>query len=87
MNFKNIFKTGLGLMLAAGMLLSFQSCNDDDVDGAPMISNVRLLDPELADSSLSAAEPGALVVIQGQNLASVSKVYLNDFEATFNNVI
>ena len=84
MNFKNIFKTGLGLMLAAGMLLSFQSCNDDDVDGAPMISNVRLLDPELADSSLSAAEPGALVVIQGQNLASVSKVYFNDFEATFN---
>ncbi|CAG5068069.1 hypothetical protein DYBT9623_00797 [Dyadobacter sp. CECT 9623] len=84
MNFRNIFKTAFGLCLAAGMLLSFQSCNDDDVDGAPMISNVRLLDPTKADSSLNAAEPGSLIVIQGQNLGSVMKVYFNDFEATFN---
>lgn len=84
MNFKNICKTGLGLLLAAGMLLSFQSCNDDDIDGAPSISNVRLLDPAKADSSLTAAEPGSLVVIQGQNLGSVLKVYFNDFEASFN---
>lgn len=84
MNFKNIYKTALGLCLAAGMLLSFQSCNDDDVDGAPAITNVRLLDPTKADSSLNAAEPGSLIVIQGQNLGSVMKVYFNDFEATFN---
>lgn len=84
MNFKNICKTGLGLLLAAGMLLSFQSCNDDDIDGAPAISNVRLLDPTKADSSLTAAEPGSLIVIQGQNLGSVLKVYFNDFEANFN---
>ncbi|MCF0072910.1 glycan-binding surface protein [Dyadobacter sp. CY261] len=84
MNFKNICKTALGLLLAAGMLLTFQSCNDDDVDGAPAISNVRLLDPTKADSSLNAAEPGSLIVIQGQNLGSVLKVYFNDFEASFN---
>jgi len=85
MNFKNICKTGLGLLVAAGMLLSFQSCNNnDDVDGAPMISNVRLLDPTKADSSLNGALPGSLIVIQGQNLGSVLKVYFNDFEATFN---
>ncbi len=84
MNFKNICKTALGMLAAAGMLLSFQSCNDDDIDGAPTISNVRLLDPTKADSSLSAAEPGSLVVIQGQNLGSVLKVYFNDFEANFN---
>lgn len=87
MNFKNICKTGLGLLLAAGLLLSFQSCNDDDVDGAPAISNVRLLDPTKADSSLSAAEPGSLIVIQGQNLGSVLKVYFNDFEASFNSAL
>ncbi|ACT92815.1 glycan-binding surface protein [Dyadobacter fermentans] len=87
MNFKNICKTGLGLLLAAGMLLTFQSCNDDDIDGAPSISNVRLLDPTKADSSLSAAEPGSLVVIQGQNLGSVLKVYFNDFESTFNSAL
>ncbi|SDE80598.1 IPT/TIG domain-containing protein [Dyadobacter soli] len=87
MNLKNILKTGLGMLLAAGMLLFFQSCNDDDVDGAPAISNVRLLDPTKADSSLNAAEPGSLIVIQGQNLASVLKVYFNDFEATFNSAL
>ena len=84
MNFKNIYNTALGLCLAAGMLLTFQSCNEDDVDGAPSITNVRLLDPAKADSSLNAAEPGTLIVIQGQNLGSVMKVYFNDFEATFN---
>ncbi|SKB77057.1 glycan-binding surface protein [Dyadobacter psychrophilus] len=84
MNFKNIYNTALGLCLAAGMLLTFQSCNEDDVDGAPSITNVRLLDPTKADSSLNAAEPGTLIVIQGQNLGSVMKVYFNDFEATFN---
>ncbi|MCE6988746.1 glycan-binding surface protein [Dyadobacter sp. CY323] len=87
MNLKHIYKPVLGLMLAAGMLLSFQSCNNDDVEGAPTISNVRLLDPTKADSSLSAAEPGSLVVIQGQNLSSVLKVYFNDFEADFNSAL
>lgn len=84
MNFKTIFKAALGSVLAAALLLTFQSCNDDDVDGAPAISNVRLLDPTKADSSLNAAEPGSLIVIQGQNLASVLKVYFNDFDASFN---
>lgn len=84
MNIKSIYRTALGMCLAAGMLLTFQGCNDDDVDGAPSITNVRLLDPAKADSSLNAAEPGTLIVIQGQNLGSVMKVYFNDFEATFN---
>jgi hypothetical protein len=87
MNFKNIAKTGLGLMAAAGMLLGFQSCENNDMDGAPMISNVRLLDPATADSSITAAEPGSLIVIQGENLGSVLKVYFNDAEATFNSAL
>ena len=87
MNLKNICKTVLGLSLAAGMLFSFQSCNNENVDGAPMISNVRLLDPTKADSSLKGALPGSLIVIQGQNLGSVLKVYFNDFEASFNSAL
>lgn len=87
MNLKDICKTGLGLLVAAGMLLSFQSCNDDDMDGAPAISNVRLLDPTKADSSLNGALPGSLIVIQGQNLGSVLKVYFNDFDASFNSAL
>lgn len=87
MNFRNVYKAGLGLMAALGMLLSFQSCENKDVDGMPMISNVRLLDPAAADSSLNGALPGSLIVIQGQNLESVLKVYFNDFEATFNSAL
>lgn len=87
MNFKYLYKAGLGVLLAAGMLLSFQSCNEDDMDGAPTITNVRLLDPEKADSSVTGALPGTLIVVQGQNLGSVLKVYFNDFEATFNSAL
>lgn len=87
MNFKYLYKACLGVLLAAGMLLSFQSCNEDDMDGAPTITNVRLLDPEKADSSVTAALPGTLIVVQGQNLGSVLKVYFNDFEASFNSAL
>ena len=87
MNFRNLYKAGLGLMAALGALLSFQSCDNKDVDGAPVISNVRLLDPTKADSSLNGALPGSKIVIQGQNLGSVLKVYFNDFDATFNSAL
>ncbi len=84
MNFKRIYQTVLCVGMAAVMLLAFQSCNQDDVDGVPTITNVRLLDPAKADSSLNGAFPGSLIVIQGQHLGSVKKVYFNDFEASFN---
>lgn len=87
MNFRNIYKAGLGLMVAFGALMFFQSCDNKDVDGAPIISNVRLLDPLKADSSLNGALPGSAIVIQGQNLGSVLKVYFNDFEASFNSAL
>ena len=88
MIFKNIVKAGFVLLAALSGIVSLQSCNDDDdVDAAPMITNVRLLDPVAADSTISGAIPGTLVVIQGQNLGSVLKVYFNDFEATFNSAL
>lgn len=87
MNFRILYKAGLGLIIALGALLTFQSCDNKDVDGAPIISNVRLLDPTKADSSLNGALPGSKIVIQGQNLGSVLKVYFNDFDATFNSAL
>lgn len=87
MNIRNIYRVCFGLTVAFCALISMQSCDNEDVDGMPMISNVRLLDPAAADSSLSAALPGSQVVIQGENLASVLKVYFNDFEATFNSAL
>jgi hypothetical protein len=61
-----------------------QSCEDQEVEGVPVISNVRLLDPALGVGALTEALPGTKIVIQGQNLGSVLKVYFNDFEASFN---
>jgi hypothetical protein len=87
MNFRNLYRAGFGLMVACCALLSFQSCDNKDVDGVPVITNVRLLDPVKADSSLNGALPGSKIVIQGQNLGSVLKVYFNDFEATFNSAL
>lgn len=63
------------------------SCEDQDIEGVPSISNVRLLDPALGGSALTEAMPGAKIVIQGQNLGSVLKVYFNDFEASFNSAL
>ncbi len=83
----NFIKAVTGIVAAAGVLLAFQSCDNDEVGGAPVITNVRLLDPTKADSSLSAAEPGSLIVIQGNNLGGVLKVFFNDFEATFNSAL
>lgn len=88
MIFKDIIKAGFIFLAVLGGAISLQSCNDDDdVDAAPMITNVRLLDPVSADSAITGALPGTLVVIQGQNLGSVLKVYFNDFEAAFNSAL
>jgi len=88
MIFNKIVKTGFMVLTLLSGMLSVQSCkDDDDVDAAPLITNVRLLDPVAADSTIKGALPGTLVVIQGQNLGSVLKVYFNDFEASFNSAL
>lgn len=83
-NFKRI---AFGLLTLSGVLLLLPGCDNEDIGGVPSITNVRLLDPTKADSSLSAAEPGNLIVIQGNNLGGALQVFFNDFEATFNSAL
>ena len=78
-NTKTIF-TGLFLLLLA---LPFVSCSDDN-DGLPVIHRVRTTDPELKDSSFVQGTVKQMLVIEGENLGSAKKVYINNQDVYFN---
>lgn len=69
------------LLIAAGIMLTV-SC-DKNEPGTPEITNVRPIDPEQADVSLSYSILGSWLVIQGSGFSTLSKVYFNDYEAYF----
>lgn len=78
---KKIF-TGLIFLLLA---LPFVSCDDDDSNGGlPVIHRVRTTDPELKDSAFVQAKPGQMLLIEGENLGNVRKIYINDQDVGFN---
>ena len=72
--------TGLFMLL---LTLPFTSCEDDD-NGLPVIHRVRTTDPELKDSTFVKANPGQMILVEGENLGSVKKVYINGQEIDFN---
>ena len=72
---------GIFMLLLA---LPFTSCDNDDDDGLPIIHRVRTTDPELKDSTFVKANPGQMVLIEGENLGSVRKVYINNQNVDFN---
>ncbi len=63
----------------------FISCKKDE-PGPPVITQIRVPDPDKADSTFNQADPGTLIVIQGENLGGVLHVYFNNYEASFNSV-
>jgi hypothetical protein len=63
-------------------LLGLTSCQDDD-EGTPFVTNVRVVEK---DSSISGGEFNLLIAIQGNNLKSVRQVFFNDIEAELNPV-
>lgn len=77
----NKLLTGMFMLLLA---LPFVSCNDDDDNGLPVIHGVRTTDPLLKDSTFVKANPGQMLVIEGENLGSVTKVYINGQDVYFN---
>lgn len=79
------FKTLLAGMFMLLLALSFTSCDDDDSnDSLPVIYRVRTTDPELKDSTFVQGKPGQMLVIEGENLGSVRKIYINDQDVYFN---
>ena len=80
------FKTGFRiLILFVIACIAFMSCKEDE-PGPPVITQVRLPDPDKADSTFTQADPGTLIVIQGENLGGLLHVYFNNYEASFNSV-
>ncbi|MBN1951014.1 MAG: hypothetical protein JW801_07410 [Bacteroidales bacterium] len=76
-----IHNTGVLLLLIAAWMAT--SCEELNT-APPEISNIRLLDPELADEPIDGAGLNTWLVIEGSNLAAVNEVYLNDMLADFN---
>lgn len=77
-------RLGLIMLLLAGSVLSFSSCEKEEEYGAPQITNIRVTDPEQASISLTTGELGQMIVIQGENLESTQQVFFNNVEAFFN---
>jgi hypothetical protein len=61
--------------------LIFLSCEKKDDGGTPVIHYIRITDPEKADSFLTAAYMGDLIVIVGENLGGAREIWFNDQEA------
>ena len=62
----------------------FASCQSDNFQDPPVITAVRVADPELADSTFVKAWPGSQIVILGQNLSNAHHLYINDYSLYFN---
>jgi hypothetical protein len=75
-NIKNIHRV---LLLIAFVGITLTACDDGDQDATPVITNVRVV---AKDSTISGAEFGVPIAIQGKNLSSVRHVFFNDIEAT-----
>lgn len=61
----------------------FWSCQQDE-DKAPEIYRVRTTDPALKDSSFVQANPGQMIVIEGNNLETTREIYINNQNVLFN---
>jgi hypothetical protein len=70
------------LMVAGGY--SMISCIDDEKIGAPVITQVRLIDPAHQDSTFTEAFPGIKVVVVGQNFIDVKSVAMNNTVVSIN---
>lgn len=84
--YKYIYRLFIASLAAAVWFLLLPACKKDHNDslGTPEIKRVRLLHPSLKDSTITAALPGTEVVLQGENIGGVVKIFFNDAEARFN---
>lgn len=61
------------------------SCKEEGgTDRIPVIHYLRVTDPALADSTFTDVSQGSMIVVVGENLDGVKKVYINNQEISFN---
>jgi hypothetical protein len=70
----------LFLLLTGGIFISCDKDNDDE--GTPSVSYVRITRPQSSDSLLVGAGQGRLIAIVGKNLQDAVEVWFNDRQAT-----
>lgn len=86
LQYKNLYQVLLLVLVSGFFLLS--GCKKDDTGmGAPSIKQIRAISPKPNDSVLTAALPGQIVVIQGNNLASTTQIFFNGFAASINSAL
>ena len=74
----------LFLLIFASVVITPSCKEDGGSDGAPVIHYLRVTDPSLADSTFTDVSPGSMIVVVGENLNGVRKVYINNQEISFN---
>jgi hypothetical protein len=83
---KDTGKIGFRILMVSILIITacfFYSCEKEESYGVPEITNVRVTDPDQADVTLTEANLGQMIVIQGRNLGSLLHLYFNDVEAFF----
>ena len=78
---KSINKFLLSLLVIAGTISVFSSCEKEDTTGEPSIRYVRITRPESSDSLLVGAGQGQLIAVVGRNLQEATEVWFNDQKA------
>lgn len=81
---RSIYKNIFFLLIAFVMAGTFISCSDDDLSsgGKPMISYIRVTNPDASDSLLVSAGQGSMIAIIGQNLGGVRELWINNRQAS-----
>ena len=75
----------LAFLMAFCGLCIMVSCQDDEGGGGiPVIHYLRVTNPELADSTFTDVNPGTMIVVVGENLSGIKRVFINDQEVSFN---
>ncbi len=64
--------------------LIFQACTEDEEVGIPVVSYIRVTNPDLSDSLVTHAFMGSTIAIIGENLEDVVEIWFNDQEAILN---
>ncbi|MCR5697925.1 MAG: IPT/TIG domain-containing protein [Marinilabiliaceae bacterium] len=87
MNTRNMFKITASLMLSVFAAVAFVACEDEPdkyevASGSPEV--IYITTPANSDSLITEAFMGKLVVLIGNNLRSITKLYFNDVEAVLN---
>jgi len=78
-----IYHIHLLLLCIVAVITILTSCKKENL-GVPVITAIKVTDPHKVDSTFTEGTRGQLIVIQGENLDRVLKIYFNDQPISFN---